>query len=552
MELRRYVALLRRWVWLVLLGGIVAAGSSYLVSNSMVRVYEASATLLVNQAQNPGVVAYNDVLTSERLTKTYGELIRKRPVLEDALAQLKLPYSPERLNEMLSVRIVQDTMLLELKAENTDPQQAADIANVVARAFIGESRSAQMGQAALSKDALREQLQNLEASIRATSSQIDKLGAAPEDHTPEARQAEIDRLQTALTQYQLTYSQLLKSEQDMRLAEARAFSSVSVAEPAVMNPVPVRPKVVQNVLLATLIGLMLAAGVALLIEYADDTVKTGEDVTEALGAPALGYVMRLEKKEARALVSMVEMGGNSPLAESFRVLRTNLQFSLLDRPGRTILVTSAGKGEGKTSATINLGLVMAEAGKRVILVDADLRRSCLHRFFGLQNSVGLTTALLDSSLLHSEAIQSTGIPGLMVLTSGPMPPNPSELLGTPHMATLVELLKSRAEVVLFDGPPMLPVTDPAVMAPLMDGVLVVVEAGSTRSGALARVRETLERASGSGKLLGAVLNKITPESGDYQYRYYYRYYSDPEAGKNGRRRKEGLRSKGSETDRTRH
>ncbi len=552
MELRHYLTFLRRWLWLILLGGALAGGSSYLVSNSMTRVYEASTTLLVNQAQNPGVVAYNDVLTSERLTKTYGELIRKRPVLEDALAELKLPISPEQLNTVLSVRVVRDTMLLELKAESTDPQQAADIANAVARAFITESRLAQTGQAALSRDALREQLQTLEANIRTTSTQIDELRSATQGLTPEARQAEIGRLQNALTQYQLTYSQMLKSEQDMQLAEARAYSSVSVAEPAVVNPVPVRPKVAQNVLLAALVGLMLATGVVLLIEYLDDTVKTGEDVAKALGVPALGYVMRLGRKDARALTSMTAMGNSSPVAESFRVLRTNLQFSLLDRPGRTILVTSAGKGEGKTTSAINLALVMAEAGKQVILVDADLRRPSLHRYFQLENSVGLTTALLDLSALDPDAVRPTGIEGLMVLTSGPMPPNPSELLGTPRMAGLVDLLKSRADVVLFDGPPMLVVTDPAVMAPLMDGVLVVVDTGSTRGGTLLWVRETLERATGSGKLLGAILNKLTPQSSDYQYRYYYhQYYGHHENGRNGRRGKDGLSPKGSEAGRTR-
>ena len=519
MELRHYLAFLRRWLWLILLGGTLAAGSSYLVSDSMARVYEASTTLLVNQAQTPGVVAYNDVLTSERLTKTYGELIRKRPVLEDALAELKLPFSPERLNAMLSVRVVRDTMLLELKAESTDPQQAADIANAVARAFIKESRLAGLGQAALSRDALREQLQTLEANIRTASTQIDELRAATRDLTPEARQAEIGRLQNALTQYQLTYSQLLKSEQDMQLAEARAFSSVSVAEPAMVNPVPVRPKVAQNVVLAALVGLMLATGVVLLMEYVDDTVKSGEEVLALLGVPALGYVARLRGREVEALSTLPEKDPCSPAVEEFRVLRTNLQFAMMDWPGRALLVTSSGPKEGKTTTAVNLALVMARAGQKVILVDADLRRPALHRQFGMKNEEGLTTALLEPNSVGTASVRPTQVENLSVVTSGPLPPNPSELLSSRRMATLVEWLKGLADVVLFDSPPALVVSDPSVLARLVDGIVIVVDTGRTRAGALRGTREALERAAGPGKLLGAVLNKVSRQSGYYSYRY---------------------------------
>ncbi len=537
MELRHYASLLWKWAWLIGLGTFLAAATSYIVSTTMPKVYEASTTLLVNQAQTPGTVAYNDVLTSQQLTKTYGELIHKRPVLETVIADLRLPLTSGDLDKLLSVRVVRDTMLLELKAENTDPQLAAAIANAVTKTFIEENRNAQLGQATQSRDALQAQLQSLERDIKSISAQIDQIRAATDGRTPEARQAEISRLQNTLSQYQLTYSQMLKSDQDMRLAETKALGSVTVAEPASVPAIPVRPKVPQNVLLAALVGLMLAVGMVLLIEYLDDTVKSGEDVARVLGAPALGHIARLKDPEAKMLSSLLGMDPRSAVAEAFRTLRTNLQFSLLDKPSGVILVTSAGPGEGKSTTTANLAQVMAHAGKRVIVVDADLRRPTVHRYFGLKNDVGLTTALLKTGTEGDDILRPTKVPNLFVMTSGPLPPNPSELLGSPRMAALMEALKARADIVLLDCTPCLMVTDATVAAGLADGILMVVDSSSTRSGALAAVRETLERASLSDKLLGAVLNKLGHRSGGYYYGQYYREhgYGPNGDGGNGRR-----------------
>ena len=469
MELRRYASIFWRWLWLIALGGVLAAGASFAVSMTMPRVYEASTTLLVNQSQNPGVVAYNDILTNERLTRTYGELIRKRPVLEQAIKKLQLPYSVEQLGKMVSTRVIRDTTLLELTAESTDPRQAAEMANAVAEAFIEQ------------------------------------------------------------------------------WPESMGFGKVAIAEPAVEPDAPVRPKVAQNVLLAALVGLMLAAGVALLLEYLDDTVKSGEDVARLLGVPTLGHVVQLKGSEVQELAPTAKVGSQSPVAEAFRSLRTNLQFSMLDRPGNAILVTSAGPGEGKSTMAANLAAVMAQAGMRVVLVDADLRRPSLHRAFGLKNSQGLTTALLRSGSLEGEVLQPGGVNNLVVITTGPLPPNPSELLGSPRMAAMVGTLKGLADVVLFDAPPLV-VADPGVLAGLVDGVLLVVDASATRSEALERAKDALDRAGASGKLVGAVLNRLTERSGSYHYYYYHHYYSDD--GKNGKAGRGGGRLSSSRGTRT--
>ncbi|MCL4532370.1 MAG: hypothetical protein M1582_04150 [Actinobacteria bacterium] len=213
-------------------------------------------------------------------------------------------------------------MLLKLTAQSTDPRQAADIATAVAKAFIDENRRLQLGQAAVSRDSLEKQLQALDNDIRTTSGQLDQLRSSSSGGTPVATQAEIARLQSTLSQDQLNYSQLLKADQDMQLAEAKAYSSVSIAGPAVVPVIPVSPKTAQNVLLAALVGLMLAVGVVLLIEYLDDTVKSDETVVGALGVSALGYVSRFKGGRSRGGVSLPGKDPHSPVIEAFRVLRT--------------------------------------------------------------------------------------------------------------------------------------------------------------------------------------------------------------------------------------
>jgi len=518
------------------LGSVLAAGTSYAVSKSTAPVYESATTLLVSQAQTPGTVAYNDVLTSERLTKTYGELIRKRPVLDSALQELALPYSPGELNGKLNVRVVRDTMLLELRVEDTNPQRAADIANAVAKAFIEENRQVQMGQAILSRDALREQLTALERDIQMVSQQMDQLRSSPDGRPAETREAEIARLQNTLSQHQLTYSQLLRSEHDMRIAESKAYSSVSIAEPAEPALFPSKPKTSQNVAMAALVGLVLAVGAVLLLEYLDDTVKDAEDVEQQLGAPTLGFVLRLEKGQLGSLSSLVEGKPLAPIMEAFRVLRTNLQFALLNHPGKAILVTSTGPGEGKTTVVFNLAKSMANAGMNVVVVDADLRRPTLHRLFGEKNDVGLTTALLLAQKPPEEVIRPTNLPSLKFVPSGPLPPNPGELLGSARMVSLVRWLRDRADVVIFDSPPVLPVADPGILASAVDGVVVVVDSGRTRAGALARTRQALERAGNADKLLGAVINKLTSRTAGYHHYYYYQHYGYKQTGGNGENR----------------
>jgi len=196
----------------------------------------------------------------------------------------------------------------------------------------------------------------------------------------------------------------------------------------------------------------------------------------------------------------------SPVSEAYRTLRTNLDFSSLDKPIKTMLVTSAGPEEGKSTVLANLAVTTAQAGRKVILVDCDLRRPTLHNIFNLKNDVGLTTMVVDDAAMESPPLRDTGVEGLQLVSSGPLPPNPSELLGSRRMEEIIAALLERADVVLFDAPPVVAVTDAAVLATKVDGVLLVVNAGGTKRDYARAAKARLEKVNAN--LLGAVLNNV--------------------------------------------
>jgi non-specific protein-tyrosine kinase len=201
----------------------------------------------------------------------------------------------------------------------------------------------------------------------------------------------------------------------------------------------------------------------------------------------------------------------SPISEAYRTLRTNLDFASLDQALKTIAVTSAGVGEGKSTTLANLAVVSAQAGRKVVLVDADLRRPSLHQLFGLDNEAGLTTMIMDEAALSEPPLQTTPVEGLSLLTSGPLPPNPAELMGSRRMAEVIAALAGEADQVFFDTPPVVAVTDAAVLATKVDGVLLVISAGKTRREYARTAVQRLEQIN--ARLVGTVLTNVQAGSG---------------------------------------
>jgi capsular exopolysaccharide synthesis family protein len=223
---------------------------------------------------------------------------------------------------------------------------------------------------------------------------------------------------------------------------------------------------------------------------------------------------------------IINEGVKTPIGEAYRTIRTNIQFSMPKGQLRTMLITSTGPEEGKSTTTANVAITMAESGNKVLLIDADLRKSVVHKMFELTNLKGLTNVLAED-LDYREILRSTKVKGLDILTGGPKPPNPSELLGSDKMRTFLESLKKDYDIIILDTPPVLPVTDAAILASLVDGVVLVSSYGQTTFEGLTRAKVQLENVD--AKILGVILNKVptSKRSGHYYYYYYYDGYSSP-------------------------
>ncbi len=277
-------------------------------------------------------------------------------------------------------------------------------------------------------------------------------------------------------------------------------------------------------LLAASIGLILAVGGAFLIEYLDDTIKSREDVKRVLNLPTLGTTSHIPNLRQPSDHLMVVDAAHSAKTEEYRALRTSIQFSQPASDEVTLLVTSALASEGKSTVASNVGAVMAMAGMEVILVDADLHRPALHRFFGVPNEVGLSNLMVDRALDLESTLLDTPVEGLKLIPSGLLPPNPAELLGSEVMKWRLDQMKALADVIIIDSPPALVMADTAIVGALCTGALLVVNAGRTRSDMARQLRETVEQVGVN--ILGVVLNNVTTHTGDY---YYHRYYTQEEA-----------------------
>jgi polysaccharide biosynthesis transport protein len=292
---------------------------------------------------------------------------------------------------------------------------------------------------------------------------------------------------------------------------------VTVVKQADLPTEPVSPRTKVNLALGLLLGLALGIAVAVFRETLDTTIKRIDDLQRITGAGALGMIAFDSDASKHPLITAIDPA--STRSESFRTLRTNLQFVDIDRPPRTVVITSAVAGEGKSTTACNLAITLAQAGIRVVLVESDLRRPKIAEYLGVEGSVGLTSVLIGRAGLD-DALQTWGRCGLAVLASGPIPPNPSELLGSGHMVALLRQLQQRFDVVIIDAPPLLPVTDAAVLSRICDGAVLVVRYGKTRREQLERTAQALRTVD--ARILGTVMN-MAPTKGPDAYAYGYGY-----------------------------
>jgi succinoglycan biosynthesis transport protein ExoP len=541
MALEQYWVVIKKWWWLMVASTLVASISSYASLSRVPRIYQAATTVLVGQSVFEPDPSAQDFAISQQLAQTYVNMVQRRPILEGAAEALGLSYVPWSGN--VSARIVPGTQLVEITVRDTSPERARTLADEIAQQLILQTPTDSAEEQARGAF-VQAQLQSLEENIQITEEEIKgeqaRLDAANSARAIQQYQDNVAALQQKLSSYRSTYASLLQTVKG-------GTNYISVVEPATTPSRPISPRVQDTVLVAAAIGLALAASGAFLIEFLDDTIKTPDDVTSTLDLPTLGAIARIEGKTHQEKL-IAARNPRSPIAEAFRALRTSIRFSAVDRPIRTLMVTSSNPVEGKSIVLANLAIVMAQAGQSVIVVDADLRRPIQHEIFGLDNDQGLSNALLEyhadlprykrelkvngsngnSSGAYGEAVERARdvmAGSLQVITSGPVPPNPADLLASEHMEALIEELKTQADLVIFDTPPVLAVTDAAVLSTRMDGILLLSDAGRTRRAAARQAVERLRQ--GDGHLLGVVLNRVSLRSGGYYvYPYYYESSQD--------------------------
>lgn len=508
MELSRVVSTLRKWWWLIALSTLLGMAAGYAAQQRLPAVYYATSTVMVGRAiENPNPTN-TEISLGQQLALTYGEIARRRPVQDATKAALGIGGLPE-----YSVFQVPNTQLLEIRVGDVDPQRAQAVANELARQLIALSPSAEGNLTADRRQFLEDQVAELEANIDDTKDRIAQLNtdlatmySAREIAAADEQLAALER---KLRDYQSTYASLLSSLKG-------GVNSLEVVEWAEAPRQPVGGGAARSILVVGAIGFLLSLGTALLLEYMDDTLKTPDDVSRALAAPVLGGIMRIQRSPGQDKT----LAGQKLQAvdnEAYRLLLARIEH---EGNPRVLMVTSPSPAEGKSTTVANLGSIIAQEGKRVVLIDADMRHPELHKLFSLPAGEGLSDALAADGRAAASYLRTTGDPNLLVMTAGAATGNPAVLLKSERLAEVLADLAQEADMVLVDTTPVLAVTDALAVASKVQGVLLVVDAGRTRRKMAVEAQRLL--ASVGAKLLGVALNRVSPQVSMYhQYAYYY-------------------------------
>lgn len=508
-DIRHYIYLVWHWMWLILLIAILAGVVSYFVSRQLTPVYASSTTLLVSDApSNKNNPNYDSIVASQSLAKTYSAMMTSKSVIQEVAKQLGLVIKVEDFSKKIKVTPVLNTQLIDITVEDPDPILAASIANTLVDVFTKRLQTLQSSRFASSKDNLQTQLTLVEKQIQDVASQ----------KTNTINQTELDRLDTQLIQYHQIYATVLNDFEQARLSEIQSSSNVLQINSAEPATIPTKPNILLNTIVVTLLSVLLVLGGILAQDAFDDTIKTPEDVSNKLKLPVLGVIFN-HKTKGQPVITFAEP--RSPISESFRSLRTNIQYANVDEPMRTLMVTSPSPGEGKTTVSSNLAVVFAQNGKVVFFADADLRSPSVHKKLEISNNIGLSQLVLNPELPLKGVVQDGKVAGLKVITCGDLPPNPAELLGSKKMGRVIERLSAESDLVILDMPPVLAVSDPAVLAPAMDGVLLVLRPGKTTLHAARQAIEQLRRVN--ARLIGVVLNGVKANGNSYSYYYHNEY-----------------------------
>ena len=494
LQLQDVVRVLRRRWKLITLAVVVCLAGAAALTVLQSPIYEATATLLIKPTSADDVFTpqQDPYGAAQRRVATESDVVKSSPVR--ALVKQRIGNAPP-----ISVTPSSDADVISVSARSTDPAHAERVANAYAQAYVDTKRRQGIDSLLAASAQIRDRVNALQSQINALDTQVQNAAPAQRDEVDQSVSQRRNSLLDQQTGFRSTLDQL-------QVRIALASGGASVVTPAARPGTPVEPRPVRNGGLGLALGLVLGIGLAFLFENLDDRLRTKADFERATDdLPVLGLIPSFEREQLPITLAQPR----SPAAEAYRTLRTSVQFLSIDTPKRLVQVTSPKPSEGKTTTIANLGLALAYAGVRVCIVDCDLRRPCLADAFRVDPTIGFTSVLLGTTTLEDAlgASDSWG-PHLTILPAGPVPPNPSELLSSPRVQKLFEVLTQMFDVVLVDTPPTLPVSDALVVSRLVDAVLLIGNAGSTTRKEVQHALELLRNVG--APVVGTVLNGLAP------------------------------------------
>ncbi len=489
MELKQYFIIFQRRKWIIILTTFLITLIVAILTFLATPEYQSRTTVRVATVTN---IDYTQVLM-----KTYARMVTSSTIKGAVRQEVGLTEAPK-----LTVELIPGTELMTISAEATDPDIAQAIASTAAELLVTQSREVYGGGGQTTAQILAAQVAQAEEELVTARAEYDQMLRNSPDET-----VRLDAMSQSIGLKERTFSTLLEQYEEARIQETLLANSVSVIEPAYLPIDPSKPRVALNLVLGMVVGLISGLALALLVENLDTRLYTSEEIEKFTQMPTIGKIPSAKDELHIARLN----NGHYPQLEAFRRLRTNILTATKQEASQVVLLTSAQRGEGKSTVSANLAVTIAQSGRKVILVDCDMRLPTVHKVFDLPNKRGLTSVLTEEVELDEAILYST-FPRLHILTSGPLPPNPTELLGSPQMVALVERMTEEFDFVLLDTPALLSVADAAVLAPIADTIIWVISRAQTRRNDIETVRRQLSNVR--AKSVEIVINRSS-DSSDY-------------------------------------
>lgn len=591
MEIKKYLLLVKKWFWLLIIGGILGGIAGAVLGRITDPIYQAQTKVLVtSNRQDPNFeFAY---LSDQQLLETYIEILQTKPILDAVIEKVGFEVKPAQI----AIVQVRQTQIILIAVEDGDPERAALVANTLINVLVEQSGKLQAGKYAsvetslnlqikdvekqieqlraefdqISQQEIQEQLSQVEEQVKllqdevaALEKDIAQLSTVPLNETrgqANARQAQLAerqaqlqrvqplllnyqqirsnllflgqpalgassrsdfrtlQLQSTLSLYQQLYLNLLNNLESLQLLRLQYTPNIDQIEPATPPERPVRPSTLRYLIMGIVAGVALLGAVAVAIELLDDTIKSPKEVMQHLGLHTIASIQEFSSKNLKDGEIFTLQNPKSPVADAYRLLRTGILYGLNGNSIKTLLIVSPDPSDGRSSVALNLAASFSLLGRRVTVVDANIRNPRLHTTLGMENRVGLGDILADKADLSNATQLLEGQRNIRALTGGHMPESPTELLESDRLGQILNKLTVNVDMVILDGPPVF-VADALAFASRVDGVLLVLRPGKTRIETAQAALEYLQRSGGN--ILGVVLNRVPRNWAKYHEGFYF-------------------------------